>query len=104
ANTADGDGCGHSCKLERCGDGLVQFSRGEQCDDGNTADGDGCDATCQTEPFVTTASLKISDELSCTTATANAARKIAVDGSGNVYVVMQCGSSADVVVSNDRGQ
>jgi len=102
-NTADGDGCGHSCLIERCGDGLTQFSRGEQCDDGNTVDGDGCSSTCQVEAFVTTAAVMVSDTLSCTTAVANAARKIAVDGSGHIYVTMQCGASADVVVSQDRG-
>ncbi len=102
-NTADGDGCGHSCLIERCGDGLVQFTRGEQCDDGNTASDDGCGATCQTDPFATTAPILISDALSCTTAVANAARKIAVDGSGTIYAVMQCGSTATVVVSRDRG-
>ncbi len=103
ANVVDGDGCGHSCLVERCGDGLTQFFRGEQCDDQNLTNGDGCDATCQVEPFVTTAAIKISGALSCTTSVANAARKIAVDGSGTVYAVMQCGSSAQVTVSADRG-
>jgi cysteine-rich repeat protein len=32
-----------------CGDGIVQVSAGEQCDDGNTASGDGCSSTCQVE-------------------------------------------------------
>jgi cysteine-rich repeat protein len=32
-----------------CGDGVVQGSCGEQCDDGNTTSGDGCTATCQDE-------------------------------------------------------
>ena len=102
-NTIDGDGCNHACVTERCGDGLVQFGRGEQCDDGNLTDGDGCDATCQVEPFATVPPVKISGELACTSAVANAARKIAVDGSGTVYAVMQCDSSARVVVSTDRG-
>jgi cysteine-rich repeat protein len=102
-NVADNDGCGHSCKIERCGDGLVQFGRGEQCDDGNAASGDGCDATCLVERFTTTAPVKISGSLSCTTAVANAARKVAVDGSGNLYAVMMCGSAADVAVSTNRG-
>ncbi|MBC7975260.1 MAG: DUF4215 domain-containing protein, partial [Myxococcales bacterium] len=102
-NLADGDGCGHSCLIERCGDGLVQFSRGEQCDDGNAVDGDGCSATCQVDPFVTTAAIKISDTLSCTTAVANAARKVAVDGSGTIYAVMHCGATAVAVTSRDRG-
>jgi cysteine-rich repeat protein len=102
-NTADGDGCGHSCKTERCGDGLVQFNLSEECDDGNTTDGDGCDASCRVEPFETVPPLKISGSLSCTTAVANAARKIAVDGSGTIYAVMSCGTAADVAVSTDRG-
>jgi cysteine-rich repeat protein len=102
-NTIDGDGCNHACVTERCGDGLVQFGRGEQCDDGNLIAGDGCDATCQVEPFATVPPVKISGELACTTAVANAARKIAVDGSGTVYAVMQCDASARVVVSTDRG-
>lgn len=33
----------------RCGDGVVQTDRGEQCDDNNTTSGDGCDATCLVE-------------------------------------------------------
>ncbi len=33
-----------------CGDGVVDFDNGEECDDGNTDDGDGCDADCQPEP------------------------------------------------------
>jgi cysteine-rich repeat protein len=32
-----------------CGDGVVQGSCGEECDDGNTTNLDGCSATCQTE-------------------------------------------------------
>ncbi len=30
-----------------CGDGLVEFQFGEQCDDGNTVAGDGCEPNCQ---------------------------------------------------------
>jgi cysteine-rich repeat protein len=103
-NVADGDGCGHSCLVEGCGDGLTQLALGESCDDANTADGDGCDASCHVEPFETTDPVKISGDLSCTTAVANAARKISVDGSGTIYAVMMCGSAADVAVSADRGQ
>ncbi len=33
----------------RCGDGFVQRSRNEQCDDENGAAGDGCDASCRFE-------------------------------------------------------
>ncbi len=102
-NLANDDGCSRTCVIERCGDQIVQFSRGESCDDGNTADGDGCSATCQTDPFATTAPVLVSGALSCTTAVANAARKISIDPSGTVYAVMACGTGADVVVSSDRG-
>ncbi len=33
-----------------CGDGVVDTSIGETCDDGNTADGDCCSSTCTIEP------------------------------------------------------
>ncbi|MEZ4361528.1 MAG: Ig-like domain-containing protein [Kofleriaceae bacterium] len=102
-NTADDDGCGHSCLIERCGDGLIQLGAGESCDDGNNVDGDGCDAMCHVEAFNTTAPVKISGALTCTTAVANAARKIAVDGSGTIYAVMNCEGVANVAVSADRG-
>jgi cysteine-rich repeat protein len=32
-----------------CGDGIVQYADGEQCDDGNMVSGDGCSSTCQLE-------------------------------------------------------
>lgn len=103
-NTDDDDGCGHSCKIERCGDGLVQFSRGEECDDGNTVSGDGCDAACLAEAYTTTNPVLISDVLSCTTAVANASRKVAVDSDGRIYAVFQCGTNGMFVASTDRGQ
>jgi cysteine-rich repeat protein len=95
---------GACANLNACGDGFIELALGESCDDGNTVDGDGCDATCHVEPFETTAPVKISGDLACTTAVANAARKIAVDGSGTIYAVMRCGASANVAVSTDRGQ
>ncbi|MCU7919504.1 MAG: DUF4215 domain-containing protein [Candidatus Thiodiazotropha sp. (ex Epidulcina cf. delphinae)] len=33
----------------QCGDGYVDTSAGEQCDDGNTVNGDGCSASCTIE-------------------------------------------------------
>lgn len=95
---------GTCANINACGDGFIELALGESCDDGNTVGGDGCDATCHVEPFETTAPVKVSGALSCTTAVANAARKIAVDGSGTIYAVMRCGASAEVVVSTDRGQ
>ncbi|MEO7729683.1 MAG: hypothetical protein ABIY55_01835 [Kofleriaceae bacterium] len=97
-------GGGACTNIQACGDGFVELALGESCDDGNTVAGDGCDAQCHVEPFATTAPVKVSGDLSCTTAVANAARKIAVDGSGNIFAAMRCGATADVVVSADRGQ
>ena len=43
-------GCAPGCVLApRCGDGVVQQSEGEECDDSNTSSGDGCSATCRLE-------------------------------------------------------
>jgi cysteine-rich repeat protein len=36
-----------------CGDGIVDYMLGEQCDDGNKAGGDGCSAACQIEAAAT---------------------------------------------------
>lgn len=94
---------GACTNINACGDGFVELALGESCDDGNTVDGDGCDSQCHVEPFQTTDPVKISGDLLCTTAVANAARKIAVDGSGTIFAVMWCSNGADVVVSTDRG-
>src|SRR5262249_51557690 len=43
-----------NCKLEpsgpACGDGLINLTPPEACDDGNTKPGDGCTGTCVVEP------------------------------------------------------
>ncbi|MEE9296555.1 MAG: DUF4215 domain-containing protein [Phycisphaerae bacterium] len=41
--------CDCDCTPAACGDGTLNVTAGEQCDDGGTASGDGCDATCQDE-------------------------------------------------------
>jgi len=41
--------CDLDCTPAACGDGTVNPTAGEQCDDANTAPGDGCSATCQAE-------------------------------------------------------
>jgi cysteine-rich repeat protein len=56
-NTASGDGCSSTCKIEQspqafCGDG-VKNQTSEQCDDGNTTSGDGCSSTCKFETDTT---------------------------------------------------
>ena len=51
--SANGDApdatCRRDCTLQRCGDGIVDASLGEECDDSNTVSGDGCSADCKKE-------------------------------------------------------
>ena len=53
--TACGAACATSTATEddegssRCGDGLIDQSNNEECDDGNNLDGDGCSAGCALE-------------------------------------------------------
>ena len=39
--------CDDNCTFAACGDGTVNMTFGEQCDDGNTVGGDPCDENCQ---------------------------------------------------------
>uniref|UniRef100_A0A672PB06 Pappalysin-1-like n=1 Tax=Sinocyclocheilus grahami TaxID=75366 RepID=A0A672PB06_SINGR len=41
----------HHLGAPYCGDGLIQRSQGEECDDMNTMNGDGCSGHCKKEPF-----------------------------------------------------
>lgn len=41
---AGDDGCGPACQAESCGDGFVQLSRGEECDDGAANSNSAADA------------------------------------------------------------
>jgi cysteine-rich repeat protein len=41
--------CRRDCTCPSCGDGVTDFARNEQCDDGGTTPGDGCDASCHIE-------------------------------------------------------
>nr|MDD3720246.1 hypothetical protein [Candidatus Gracilibacteria bacterium] len=45
----DGNEC-YNLRIAWCGDGIIDSTHGETCDDGNNINGDGCSATCQTEP------------------------------------------------------
>ncbi|HNG97569.1 MAG TPA: DUF4215 domain-containing protein, partial [Candidatus Absconditabacterales bacterium] len=53
--------------FETCGDGIVQGSIGEQCDDGNTNDTDGCNTLCKLipQPYCGDGLLQISNNESC---------------------------------------
>lgn len=44
-NANSGDGCSGDCRVEACGNGVLD--EGEACEDGNNADGDGCSSECQ---------------------------------------------------------
>jgi cysteine-rich repeat protein len=57
-NRINGDGCDSLCRVEFCGDRIIQKSLGEQCDDGNNKNGDGCDFKCKIEIKTTTTTLK----------------------------------------------
>jgi len=39
--------CNSNCTLAGCGDGVVNSSYGESCDDGNTVSDDGCSSACK---------------------------------------------------------
>ena len=45
-NTDAFDGCDSTCRLEVCGDGIVQPNLNEECDDGNERSNDGCSDGC----------------------------------------------------------
>lgn len=97
-NTSNGDGCSSTCKLEKCGDGIVQPALGEQCDDGNTNNGDGCSDSCQFELPCATA---------CQTACAlpqaqhvNAANQVLVGTPTNDIL---CGDDRDNVIRGQAG-
>jgi cysteine-rich repeat protein len=48
--------CPADCSLaDCCGNGSLEYSLGEQCDDNNVIPGDGCDDTCQIEPICVSA-------------------------------------------------
>jgi cysteine-rich repeat protein len=49
-NGTMGDHCSTDCRIERCGDGVVDTTAGEQCDDGNTTftGNDTCTPGCRT--------------------------------------------------------
>jgi MYXO-CTERM domain-containing protein len=48
--------CDDDCTFPVCGDGVLNMSAGEACDDNNTLSGDGCSATCSIETSSSVAS------------------------------------------------
>ncbi|HCI44808.1 MAG TPA: hypothetical protein DE315_04680, partial [Candidatus Omnitrophica bacterium] len=107
-NTASGDGCSAACKLEICGDGIVQANSGEQCDDGNTTNGDGCSSTCQREQVADTTPPSAPAGLSCTTVSASQINLLWGPSSDNVWVTgyrvyrnsAQIGTAANTTYQN----
>lgn len=49
SNLEPGDDCSSRCRLEICGNAVIDAAQGEQCDDANFADHDGCSSSCQLE-------------------------------------------------------
>lgn len=100
-NTTDADGCSAACRVERCGDGVVQ--PGEDCDDGANGDGDGCTDACVLERCgdgivqpgeECDTGATVSDTAACTSSCANA-----VCGDGLVHAGVEAcddGNTADV--------
>jgi len=62
-NTISGDGCSADCKIEKCGDGII--NEGEECDDGNTISGDGCSNECKNENLKRLPMNLMLDTLAC---------------------------------------
>lgn len=77
----DGTGCSRTCTTEptcrdadgrnqacvpQCGDGHVDASGGEQCDDGNGTDGDGCSRRCLIEAGFSCTNTQVPDSTACT--------------------------------------
>ena len=56
---------GEILPCEYCGDGTVQASEGEVCDDGNNTDGDDCDQNCQSEICLFGAAYNYGEILPC---------------------------------------
>lgn len=50
---AESPTCNSDCTRAACGDGVLNRSSGEGCDDGNTLSGDGCSNNCQVEAACT---------------------------------------------------
>jgi len=71
-NTVDGDGCSADCKIEYCGDGIIN-NIDEECDDGNNVDGDGCSASCESEREPRVLGAKIAKVLGAATGSSIAA-------------------------------
>ena len=44
---SNGEKCLATCRISRCGDGILDTSVGEECDDGNTNENDSCSSSCQ---------------------------------------------------------
>ena len=82
ANEDPDDGCTPMCTTPACGDGLVQPSRGEACDDGDEDDGDGCTAAC-----TPTEARRWIVHVSGQTAGQEEVGGVVLDGGGNVIAI-----------------
>ena len=68
-NNGDTKLCSTTCKLAKCGDGLVQTDVGEKCDDGNQLDEDECYENCTQIRDIRM--VRVGDHHSCAVLTGN---------------------------------
>ncbi|MEZ4366530.1 MAG: DUF4215 domain-containing protein [Kofleriaceae bacterium] len=89
--------CRLGCELPRCGDGIVDDSLGEVCDDGNTVSADGCNGSCTSDERCGNGVLELTER--CDAGAANADQPNApcrVD-----CTLPTCG---DGIIDSDRGE
>lgn len=89
----DAPGSCVNCRKGTCGDGVVFYANGEQCDDGNLVSGDGCSATCRAEPF----ELALGDNFTCARSWTGAVKCWGDNSAG------QLGLGLDATLAASRG-
>ena len=103
-NVLDHDFCSDLCRVEACGDGVVQLPLGENCDDGNLIAGDGCAGYCAFEPFALTGPVIIGEfGAGCSIASRYESRRVVIDDGGRFHVGLICEGLPFLATSEDRG-
>ena len=103
-NVLDDDFCSDLCRVEACGDGVVQLPLGENCDDGNLIAGDGCAGYCAFEPFALTGPVIIGEfGAGCSIASRYESRRVVIDDGGRFHVGLICEGLPFLATSEDRG-
>ncbi len=106
-NLVGGDGCSADCKSdERCGNGIVDATKGETCDDGNTSGGDGCSANCQSNEQCGNFQVDTGEQCDAgpngsSTCDVNCTFALCGDGTVNPFLGEQCDGGANGDASCD---